>query len=422
MKKQSRFLSLVLCFIVLFSLLCSCAPRPLAQSSLASTEVGKVVGGSEEYTIDYEEFYPLAYDAYQIAKAKYGDDTEAIEKEAWETVKKNIVITSAKIELCKSEGLEYNESELRDRVNKAIEDEVTSIYDGNYAEFRERQDEIGYTDHYMRYLMGVEFLYSDLALEYQKNGTVPNSDEKIIAYVKENFVHTWHAVIYVEEGDDRDAEYERAKEALKLLQSGISMRELIGGSVNGKIYNENLAGDPLNNVWGYYSPIGTMNADYEEAALSVKPGTAYGDVVVTKEISPLSGELIECFYIIERLPITTAEIEDNLNTLSDDVKRSIVSKKLDDTIKDFSFEPNEYAKGLNFASLEVPTNGIDYQLVIGICVGVGSIIILVAIILTYRILRAKRFQKKLKQKHNASTDKNKINGKANDSGKKKKKK
>lgn len=403
MKKQIRFLSLILCFIMLFSILCSCAPRPLAQSKLAKTEVGKVVGGSEEYIIDYEEFYPLAYDFYQSAKAKYGDDTEAIEKEVWDNIKEKIIINSAIIELCKSEGLEYDESELRDRVNDFIEREAITSFDGDCGALIDEYEEKGITDHYIRFCAGVDILYGDLALKYQKNGTVPSTDEAVKDYVKENFLHTWHVAIYVDEGDDRDVEYAKAEAALADFKSNKNMLSLIGSK-----YNEDTNFDSLTNVYGHYfqKDVCPWGNEYSKAAENSSYSSCT-EIITTQGISPSSGQEVECFYIIQKLPITKEEIENNFTTLSDTVKNSIVSKKLDDTIKKLSFEPNDYAKNLDFANLEIPKNGIDYQLVIGICIGVGALVLLVCAILVFRSVRAKRFQKKLREKKNLTNSKKK---------------
>lgn len=403
MKKQIRFLSLILCFITVFTLLCSCAPRPLAQTKLAKTEVGKIVGGDTEYTVSYDEFYPLAHQFYQSAKAKYGDDTEAIKKEVWDNIKKKIIINAATIELCKSEGLEYDESELRDRVNDFIEREAITSFDGDCGALIDEYEAKGMTDHYIRFCAGVDILYGDLALKYQKNGIIPSTDEAVKDYVKKNFLHTWHVAVYVDKGDDRDAKYAKVEAALADFKSNKDMLSLIGSK-----YNEDTNFDSLTNVYGHYfqKDVCPWGDDYAEAA-ERSSYSSCTEIITTKGISPSSGQEVECFYIVQKLPITNEEIENNFTTLSDTVKNSIVSKKLDDTIKKLSFEPNEYAKGLNFASLEVPTNGIDYQLVIGICIGVGALVLLVCAILVFRSVRAKRFQKKLKEKKKLTNGKKK---------------
>ena len=403
MKKQIRFVSIILCIATILTLLCSCSQRPLAQGKLAGTVVGTVTGGSEKYEIYYEEFYPLAQDYYKIAKAKYGNDKDKINAEVWDSLYEKIIINSAILELCASEGLKYDESALRDRVNQFLETEATANFDGTYDQFIDAQEEAGFTDHYLRFCIGVEFLYHDLAIEYQKNGTIPNTDAKIEKYIKENFLHTWHIAIYVDENDDRDAEYERAKEALAALKDGTSMFELIGGK-----YNEDTNLETLKGTYGNYfqKDVCPWGEDYEKAASTLKENKAYDSIITTTGISPSSGETVECFYIIERLPILNTEIQDNFEELSDTVINSILSKNLDEKLKALKFEPNDYAKNLDLANLEKPTNGIDYQLVIAICVSICAIILLICAIFIFRVLRAKRFQNKLKKsKTNAKNKK-----------------
>ena len=412
MKKQIRFVSIILSIITTLTLLCSCAPRPLAQGKLAGTVVGTVKGGSEEYDIYYEEFYQIATVDYENAKAN-GGDKKVIAEEAWTAIKKDILKNSALIELCKSEGLNYDEKALRDRVNDYIETNINSNFDGDSSEFKKAMEENGMTDHFLRYLIGVEMLYSDLGIEYQKNGTIPNTDEKIEKYIKENFVRTQHIAIYVDENDDRDTEYARAEEALQLLKDGTSMDKLIGSDLN-----EDIPPVSPTALYGNYFHRGVCSwgEDYEKAVLDTKTGRYYNKIIETKATHPNTGKTVECFYVVERLSIPNSEIEEHFNTLSDLVKNSILSQKVANVESTLKFEPNEYAKGLDLTNLEKPENGIDYQLIIIICVSVGAAVLLIVGIFLFRTVRAKRFQKALKKNKalntgNKSTSKNSTNSK-----------
>ena len=393
MNRKFRFISIVLCFIMVATLLCSCAPRPLAQTSLAGKDVGVIKGGSEEYTVDYEEFYVLASGYYAAAKIKYGADTEAINKYVWDSIKQNITTNYAILELCAAEGITYDEGDLRPEVNEAIESVINSGFAGDKDAYYDDQIANGITDHFYRFDKGVNILYSNLATKYQKTGKIPNTDEALLNYIKKNFIHTRHIAVYVDSTDKYDTEYEKALHIQEELNNGKSFDSLFG-----TIYNENLTPVTYDAPYeGIYFPRGVYDEIYEEAAFALKKTYDYSDIIISQGKSPATEKVVPCFYIIQKLPVTESEIRADFNKLSDDVKNSIVSAAKEEYQAKLSFEPNEYALGLDLANLEAPENGIDYQLVIGICIAIGAVILLIASIFIFRSLRAKRFHKKLEK-------------------------
>ena len=387
MKRTLRYLSVFL-IIIIFSLsLASCSPRPLAHSGIAK----KVVGTVGSHNVYYEELYYLASSYYPVAKDKHGDDTEAIKNAVWDYVKENIVTNYAILDLCASNGLEYNERELQDEVNRAIELTIESSFEGSRNDYLAAQLDAGITDHYYRFCTGVDILYNKLATEYQTNGKIPNNDAAITDYIKQNFIHTWHIAIYVDKSDNRDVEYAKAEEALKLLEDGNSMYKLIGSK-----YNENTVPESLTDAYGYYFPRGVMDKAYEDAAFALEKSGDRSGIISTYGTSP-SGAYVECFYIIEKLPTSSEEIEKNFNSLSDMMRDAIVSSELEAQKENLSFTPNDYALSLDVTNLEAPKNGVDYQLIIGIVIAVLGVALIVAAVLVFRTLRAKRFQKKHKK-------------------------
>lgn len=389
MKKLSKIISLILVLIIISTSLLSCSARPLAQSKLAKTVVG-TVGTHDVY---YEELYFLANNYYDTAKAKYGDDTEAIKKFVWDSVKDNITTNYAILDLCAAEGIEYNKNELSTEIEQGIEATINSSFDGNRNEYLNAQLSAGITDHYYRFCAEVDLLYGKLATKYQTDGKVPNTDAKINDYIKENFIHTWHIAVYVDKNDDRDTEYEKILTAKKLLDDGNSMYSLIGSK-----YNENTVPESLNDAYGYYFPRGVMEKDYEDAAFALKKAGERTDIIVSHGTSP-SGNYVECFYIIEKLAVKDTEINANFNYLSDMVKDSIITQDLESYREKLSFTPNDYALSLDVTSLEAPKNGVDYQVIIAIVVSVIGVALIIVAIFVFRTVRAKRFHKKHKSKH-----------------------
>ena len=396
MKKSIRFLSFFLIIIILSLSLFSCGARPLAQSKLAGTKVGKV-GSHDVY---YEELYCLANSYLPVAKANHGEDSVAVKEAVWDYVKENIPINYAILDLCAAEGIEYNEKALQGEINNAIEIEIEASFDGDRDAYLNSQLEEGITDHYYRFCLGIDAIYKKLAEKYQEEGKIPTSDEDVIKYVKENFVHTWHIAVYVDKNDDRDTEYAKIHEAKRLLDSGNSMYKLFGSA-----YNENIAYESLVNTDGYYFPKGIMEKDYEAAAFSLKNNGDRTDIITSRAKSPTSGSYVECFYIIEKLPIKDTEINDNFNYLSDMIRETVVTDGLNDHLEKLSFEPNEYALSLDLTALEAPTNGADYQVIIIVTASIASIALIICGIFIFRHVRAKRFKKALTENNKRSIGK-----------------
>ena len=387
MKIFLKVASLILVLIIISTSLLSCTARPLAQSKLAKTVVG-TVGTHDVY---YEELYFLANSYYNTAKAKYGDDTKAIEDFVWSSVKENITTNYAILDLCDAQGIEYNKRELNAEIKESINTTITSTFDGNRSEYLKSQLSAGLTDHYYRFCLGVDILYGKLATKYQTDGKVPNTDEKLKNYIKENFIHTWHIAIYVDKNDDRDAEYAKALEAQKHLELGnYSMYNLIGSK-----YNENTMPESLNDAYGYYFPRGIMEKDYEDAAFELKNVGDRTDIIVSHGTSP-SGAYVECFYIIEKLAVKDSEIDANFESLSDMVRDSILAQDLEKYKEKLSFTPNDFASSLNVTALEAPKNGADYTVIITVVASILSVAFIVTAIFAFRTVRAKNFHKKHK--------------------------
>lgn len=386
MNKFLKVIALSLVLVIISASLLSCTARPLAQSKLAKTVVG-TVGSHDVY---YEELYFLTSNYYSAAKAKHGDDTEAIKEYIWSSVGEGILTNYAILDLCASAGLEYDERELADEVEQSVELTINSSFDGSRSKYLESQLSAGITDHYYRFCTGVDILYSKLATQYQIDGKVPHTDEAITNYIKENFIHTWHIAIYVDDGDDRDAEYARALEAKKLLDDGNSMYQLIGSK-----YNENIIPESLNDAYGYYFPRGIMEKDYEDAAFALEKNGDRTDVIISHGESP-SGAYVECFYIIEKLAVKDSEIKANFNTLSDMVKDSIITQELEKYRQGLEFTPNDYALSLDITNLEAPKNGVDYQVIIAVATTAGIVALVTVAVFIFRAVRAKRFHNKRK--------------------------
>ena len=386
-----KVLTISIALLMLLLSLCSCKGRPLAATSLSKTEVGKV----GEYTVYYDELYFLASNYASGLKDDYKDDPEGLKAAVWKSVNENITENYAILKLCEIEGIVYDEKELKEDIETAITLDIENEFDGSRSDYFKSQSEVGLTDHYVRFVTGVNLRYGKLGTQFHDNGTIPNSDEELIAYIPNNFAHTWHIAVFVNEGETREENLAKLEEAQKLLNDGTyTMYKLIGSK-----YNEDVTPDYLSDAYGYYFPKGIMDEKYENAAFSMKVGD---NVIVESRAQNGKGEYVDCFYLIEKLSTTSeaskVEIENNLRTLSDYVGDSIINDKKEAVQATLSFEPNDFAKSLDISNLEPVKNGADYQLIITIvCTVVVVATAAVAIVLTRRA-RTRRFQSLIKKK------------------------
>ena len=386
-----KTLALTLALLTLLLALCSCKGRPLATTSLAKTEVGKV----GDYTVYYDELYFLASNYASGLKDNYKDDPEGLKAAIWDAVNENITENYAILKLCESEGVTYDEKELKEDIKTAITLDIENEFDGSRSDYFKSQSEVGLTDRYVRFITGVNLRYGKLGTQYHDEGVIPNTDEELISYIQKNFAHTWHIAVFVNDGETREENLAKLEEAQKLLNDGTyTMYKLIGSK-----YNEDVTPDYLSDAYGYYFPRGIMDEKYEDAAFSMSVGD---NTIVETRAQNGKGEYVDCFYLIEKLSTTSeaskVEIENNLGTLTDYVGDAIINDKKEAIQATLSFEPNDFAKSLDVSNLEPVKNGADYQLIIAIvCTVVAVAAVAVAIILIRRA-RTRRFQSLIKKK------------------------
>ena len=384
----NKFIALILVVVLCALALSSCKGRPLSQTKLAKTEVGKV----GEYSVLYEEFYFLAKNYADGMRDDYANDSE-LDAAIWNAVNENITENYAILELCRQEGIFYDENELKKDVNSAIALDIEAEYDGSRSEYFKSQSEVGLTDHYVRFITGINILYAKLATEYRSNGTIPTSAELLVPYIQENFAHTWHIAVFINNVSEREEKTAKIQAAKKLLDEGTSMYDLIGSQ-----YNEDVTLDYLSDAYGYYFPRGVMDEKYEDAAFSLNVND---NVIIESLAQNNEGKTVPCLYLIERLSTTSneskVEIEKNLSTLSESLADAIINDKKEAIQKTLEFEPNDFAKGLDISQLEPVKNGFDYQLVLAISLSVVALAAIVVAIIVIRRVKLRKFQKSVEK-------------------------
>ena len=321
-----------------------------------SAEDEKVVGTVGDYEILYDELRFLVLNFRASMEDKYGEGIfkgenastylEELKNDVYDALKVNsAALTVAKryeitpdsesvkdyvklqLEALASEFAEQLAFE-RDDDGEPSKDEINALY-------REYLAENHLTDRYNRFVYAVDGCVSALIEKLTVNGTIPNDDETVGAYIRNNFVRTLHVYIRNDEKDDVSANRRIAEDCLDDLRSGRkTMIELIGS-----VYNEDLT---LTSKHGYYFTKGEFSAEYEAAAFGIGVGE-YSDVV----------ETATGFYVIQRLELEDDYIEAHFEDLKTKYRYAYVNDMIAECRDTLSFVPrSDYAKGFFWSEIK----------------------------------------------------------------------
>ena len=321
-----------------------------------SAEDEKVVGTVGDYEILYDELRFLALNFRLSMENKYGeeifegDDASTYIEELKNDVYNALKVNSAALTVAKryeitpdSESvkdyvklqLEALASEFAEQLAFEIDDDGVPSTDEINRLYKEYLAENNLTDRYNRFVFAVDGCVSALVEKLTVNGTIPNDDETVGAYIRDNFVRTLHVYIRNDEKDDVAANRRIAEDCLDDLRSGRkTIVELIGS-----VYNEDLT---LTSKHGFYFTKGEFSEEYEAAAFGIGIGE-YSDIVETA-----SG-----FYIIQRLELEDDYIEKNFETLKSQYRYAYVNDMIAECRDTLTFVPrSDYAKGLSWSEIK----------------------------------------------------------------------
>ncbi len=404
MKRYIRVVAAVLALLLLVPSLVSCGSQPIRASKKALRTVGTV----GEFEVSYEELYFLVQLYREELELTYGEnasssseivtvkDDDGSEKnvvlseyyaeELKSRVYENITSNYSVLSLASDSQLSLDDKEIEDEIQNNLDLMIEDDFDGSRRAYKEFLDEKGMTDHYVRFSLGVDAIYSALMYKYLADGIIDDRDETVKNVISEEFIRTWHIMI-LNEDKARDNK-KIAEEALDKIKSGTSMYQMIGSK-----YNEDFL---LTTIDGYYFTKGVMDEAYEEAAYALEENEISG--IVESVGQNAAGTQVGCYYIIQRLPLEEAYIEKNLKTLKTTYYEAEVYKRVENVRGNLSFKPNDYCDSLDLMSLDKPgqTDTFLILIVTSVAVGVcllGSTVWLA--IYSYKKKLAKRAEKKM---------------------------
>lgn len=363
-KTLSRLLCLGLIMVLSVSLLSGCKSRALTPEKLANTIVGSVGG----YDVYYDELYTLAHLSYEEGMTH---------DELFEAISAKIIENYARLTLCDAYGVEYDEESLDKDVQSYVDSIIEDSFGGDRGAYLDELKSINTTDRYSRFVTRIELLYSKLPNAIALKGDMLTEESEIISYIKDEnkFVRVMHFVVTNDKGDDRAANLEKAESYLERLRSDeIEMSSIIK-------YSEDM-GNPV-----YAFGKGIMDKTYENAAFSLKAGEI-SDVISAMGENGM-GENVECFYIIERLPMTDDYINEHYDELYESYSNTVVYDLFTKTASTLSFSLNDFGKTLDLMDLEEIGIGTDVTMIIIICcVVTGTIIVALAVV--FIVIRSKK--------------------------------
>ncbi len=368
-KSIAKLMCAVLALIFVGMPLVGCKSRKLTPNKQALLSVGHV----GNYDVPYEEFFYLA--------SLYNTDTRS-EEEVRALINENIVTNYAILTLCDRLGVSVDQKELDNAVQTELDGIIDEEFGGKRKNYIDSLEKLSMTDHYVRFTLRTDLLYSQAQTALSETGEMYTEEAKIIDYIKQNFIRTWHVMIADNKGDNASENIAEAQSVLSDLRA--NKTDIYQLTKNGT--NE----DILMPFEGYAFARGTKDKAYEDAAFALRIGE-YSDVVTFKS-ELANGEYVDCHYIIERLSMDDEYIDENYSSLYDAYRSAFIALKLEEVKEELEFIPNDYALSLDIKNLPSIDVGTDVGLIIII-----SVCFMVVVIATVALIIIVKHCKKRKE-------------------------
>lgn len=343
MKHRFSFLRALACALALVLLTASLAACG-ASTDPAEPDETTVIGFVDGREVYYDELYFLVNRYMESAKEAFGDNKEALGGELDRLFRENVRSSYAILALCEEHGLTFREKDWKNQVDEAIMTYLADYFENDDELLAEELEEIGLSERYFRYLLATELLYGQLLYVYPEQGLVNTDESALLKTINEEFIHVYHLAIFNDEGDDKEANLAKMREARQRLAAGETMYHLIK---NG--YSEDFSDVSAS---GEYITKGTMDASYEKAAFSLAIGQT-SDIVEATGVNN-QDQTVSCYYIIQRDAMDASYVEEHYNELVNEYYGSVVAADLAQVEEGLSFEPNELYEALDLTDLTKP--------------------------------------------------------------------
>ena len=386
MKKKilSRLCLILLVLATLFSFAGCSASRTVRASSNAE----RVVATAGEIDILYDEYYYLAMTRLAQLKLEYGEDAmsnpEARAKLDAFLAQNLLTQSHALLAIGRSLGIDVDSGDIA----ASVDDHMAAILEDTFAGDRNAYIESlreGYlTDRYIRTFVAIEnYLSIEIIKVLLQNGTLDDSDEAALAFLKSDDVIRVHQVV-INEILDAKGNAIRTKEQAK--EKAQALRDAF---LNAESAEERdaafLAAMGESSDWGDLTGDGLYYARGELAK-------DYADIVFA---IPLYGacevfEVEDGYAFVMRLPKDEQYMKENLGSLKSKTYYVTLNDMIDRWLAENPLQMTSFGESLDPTALEIiePDGGVSWGLILPLIIG-GVVLVAGIFVIRVFVLRSR---------------------------------
>lgn len=335
MKKTHR----MLCLLLSLALLCA----SLAGCSAEKRRMEKVIGSCAGFDVLYEELRYVTLTYKDMLASTYGegiwDDPESAEKyraELEEAVWRVMLNNYAVLVACADHGGKPAEDMKNDSIQAAVDALIEEAIDacGGEDAFEAELKSTYMTEHFLRFTLTVAQLENELYYVLTDDlGLIETDTDKFMTWLEEgNCVYVQHIYVSNDEGEDKEANRQKAESVRQQLLSGTDVSELVGTSAN----------EDMQNVSPYFVVRDVYTEALETAAFSL---TEVGDV--SEVIDTGDG-----YYVMVRIAYDTPTLLAKVPALLKSYQWARVEATVDTYKTDLKIELNEYGKSIDLLEIK----------------------------------------------------------------------
>ncbi len=386
MKKKilSSLTAVCLALILLLTFVGCSASRTVRASSNAE----RVVATAGEIEILYDEYYYLAMTRLAELKLEYGADAtsnpEAREKLEQFLAENLLTQSHALLAIGRSFGIEIDSGDIAASVDEHMAAILEETFAGDRDAYIESLREGYLTDRYIRTFVAIEnYLSVEIIKELLQNGTLDDSDEAALAFLRGDDVVRVHQVV-INEILDAKGNVIRSKEEAKAKAEALR-DAFLNAETTEQREAALLAAMGESSDWsdttgaGLYYARGELTKDYADLIFALP---LYGATEVF--------EVEEGYAFVMRMPKDDQYIENNLSALKSKSYYVVLNAMIDEWLSENPLQMTSFAESLDPAALEIiePDGGEGFTIVIPLII-CGVLLIVGIFVARVLILRSR---------------------------------